>query len=247
VVKPRALTPDLALRTQYLVLSTAVMVGINGCSPANLGPELREPSLEEQLRGVQASSTEEIHVSATPIDDNDLAPVAAATALRVLILDHPESRVSVVGIRYLAGLPKLEHLRLRGLGIDDQAVAEIAKIKSLQILNVPRGEFTDAGLAQLKELPMLLQLRFGSPRVTDAGVAGLAEFPALLRLHLIDVPIGDEGLRALAKMEQLESLYIDGGNISDEAVEELFRARPKLHVHLNQEHHDRDPHRHAHP
>jgi len=61
------------------------------------------------------------------------------------------------------------------------------------------------------------------------------------------VPITDDGLRELAKIEQLESLYIDGGNFSDEALAELFRARPGLHVHLNQQHHDRDPHKHEHP
>jgi len=50
----------------------------------------------------------------------------------------------------------------------------------------------------------------------------------------------------LAKMEQLESLYLDGADLSDAAVDELFRARPQLHVHFDQEHHDRDPSRHSH-
>jgi hypothetical protein len=74
----------------------------------------------------------------------------------------------------------------------------------------------------------------------------LPELPALLRLHLIDVPITEDGLRELAKIEQLESLYIDGAQLSDAALDELFRQRPGLHVHINQQHHDRDPHAHAH-
>ena len=82
--------------------------------------------------------------------------------------------------------------------------------------------------------------------VTDAGMRTLAELPALRRLHLIDVPITDAGLRVLAGREQLESLYIDGAELSEAAYDDLFRQRPGLHVHINQQHHDRDPHGHAH-
>jgi hypothetical protein len=74
----------------------------------------------------------------------------------------------------------------------------------------------------------------------------LRELPSLQQLHLIDVPITDEGLRELAQMNQLQSLYVDGGNISDAAWDELFKARRNLHVHVNQQHHDRDPHGHPH-
>ena len=74
----------------------------------------------------------------------------------------------------------------------------------------------------------------------------LAEFPSLKRLHLIHVPITDAGLAELTAIEQLESLYIDGGNVSDAAFDDLFKARPNLHVHLNLRHHDHDPHRHPH-
>ena len=220
---------------------------VAGCTQTDAVSGDAEASFAEQFSAVRKGDSDVIQISAAPIGDDQLGHLIETPALRVLMIDHADSRVGVAGIRYLAGLPMLEHLRLCGLGVDDAALAEIAKIKSLQILNVPRGAFTDAGLAQLKELPQLVQLRFGSPQVSDAGVAALAEFPALARLHLIDVPIGDAGLRAVAKLERLESLYIDGGEISDAAVEELFRTRPKLHVHLNQEHHDRDPHRHAHP
>jgi hypothetical protein len=74
----------------------------------------------------------------------------------------------------------------------------------------------------------------------------IRELPALKRLHLIDIPISDKGLAELTAIEQLESLYIDGGDFSDAALDELFRARPGLHVHLNQKHHDRDPRNHEH-
>ena len=171
----------------------------------------------------------------------------ALEKLRVLLIDHPESRLSVDGLKSLASLTGLEQLRIRGDGIDDAAMAELSKIQSLRVLNVPQGSFSDQALGQLRGLIHLEQLRFGSPHVTDAGMKTVAELPVLKRLHLINVPLGDEGLRHLARMEQLESLYIDGGNLSNATLDELFQKRPDLHVHLDQQHHDRDPHGHAHP
>jgi hypothetical protein len=239
--------PHSALRTSPSALRALLLLLalVTGCSPTNVSSEVYEPSLDEQLRSVLSGQSDEI-VSAAALADDDLAVIEKATALRILIVENQESRITARGIQSLANLPNLEHLRLRGPGVDDAALAEIAKLTSLQILNTPRGEFTDAGLQQLKSLPNLVQLRFGSPHVTDAGMKTLVELPALRRLHLIDVPITDAGLHVLATIDQLESLYIDGAAVSDASYDELFRLRPGLHVHINQQHHDRDPHSHAH-
>jgi len=204
-------------------------------------PVSAEPSFAAQLAAVTAGAADEITASEMALSDNDLTQLPTATGLRVLLIDHPDSRITAAGIQHLAGLPNLKHLRLRGPGVDDEALVEVAKIKSLQILNTPRATLTDAGLANLRVLPNLEMLRFGSPHVTDAGMKTLGEFPTLKRLHLIDVPITAAGLSELAKIEQLESLYIDGADLSDAAVDDLFRTRPHLHVHFNQQHHDRDP------
>jgi hypothetical protein len=217
-----------------------------GCTPAQSLPAPAEHSFGAQLLSVRNGATDQIHVSASPLTDNDFTHLPSAAGLRVLLIDHAESRITTEGVRHLADLSKLEHLRLRGPGIDDAALTQIAKVKSLQILNLPRADLSDSGLPHLKQLPALEQLRFGSPRVTDAGMKTIRELPALKRLHLIDIPISDKGLAELTAIEQLESLYIDGGDFSDAALDELFRARPGLHVHLNQKHHDRDPRKHEH-
>lgn len=207
----------------------------------------RELSLAEQAAAVRAGASDRIQIEQTRLTDEHLAELAGLENLRELLLDHPESRFSAAGLKRLVGLPKLEHLRIRGRGIDDEALARLAELESLRILNVPQATFSDESLALLKKLPHLEQLRFGSPRVTDAGMPAIGELPAIKRLHLIDVRITDAGLRKLASIEQLQSLYLDGAILSDEALDELFRTRPKLHVHLNQQHHDRDPNKHLHP
>jgi hypothetical protein len=232
-----------ALFICLLILEIAIV----GCgAKAEQQAEEGEPALAAQMAAVREDASDTIQVEHVPLTDRDLAAIGELQSLRVLQLDDPRAHFSAAGIAQLSKLPGLEHLRIRGQGIDDAALAEIAKIKSLRILNVPQAAMTDHGLAALEDLPHLVQLRFGSPNVSDAGMKALAELPALLRLHLIDVPIADAGLRTLTGMDQLESLYIDGGEFSHAALDDFFRQRPKLHVHLNQEHHDRDPHRHQH-
>jgi len=205
---------------------------------------MAEPSFEMQLASVKAGHSDAIDISSWWVLDADIAQLQDVPALRTLLIDYPESRITADGLKHLAGLPNLEHLRLRGPGVDDAALEEIAKIASLRILNLPQGEFSNSGLERLKALPQLVQLRFHSAAVTDAGMITLAVLPSLARLHLIDVPITDAGLKTLVGMRRLESLYIDGGEFSNAAIDELFRARPDLHVHLNQQHHDRDPNKH---
>jgi hypothetical protein len=212
-----------------------------GC---NRTPAEGDPSFDHQLELVLAGKSDMIQVEAQVVTDDDLAKLASVSPLRVLLIDHADSRITSQGLKHLSSLASLEHLRLRGPGGDDAALAEIAKIKTIRILNLPQGQFGDEALAHLKELPELVQLRFKSPHVTDAGMQTLAAFPALKRLHLIDIPITDAGLKTIAGIQHLESLYIDGGQFSDEAVDDLFAKRPALHVHFNQEHHDRDPHKH---
>jgi hypothetical protein len=208
-------------------------------------PAPAELSLEEQVRAVEAGKTTRIQIEATPFSQLDLPLLQDLDPLTELLLDHPDSKIHAGW--FLVRLPNLTHFRYRGTGIDDLALTIIVfGSPKLQILNIPRGEFTDSGLEELKSLPDLVQLRFGSPHVTDEGMKTIAELPALKRLHLIGVSITDAGLAELAKIERLESLYVDDAKISDAAWEELFRQRPKLHVHINQQHHDRDPHQHEH-
>lgn len=204
-----------------------------------------EPSFDHQLRLVSDGKSDMIQLETHPLTDDHLAKLKDTKALRILLIDSLDSRITAAGLKHLANLHNLEHLRIRSPQINDAALAEIAPVTSLKILNLPSAEFTDAGLAQLKILPRLTQLRFHSPHVTNTGMQTLAELPALTRLHLIDLPLTDAGLKTLASIKQLESLYIDGGHFSDPALDDLFAKRPDLHIHLDQQHHDRDPNKHA--
>jgi hypothetical protein len=234
--------PAFALR---ILMATGLVLA--GCGPVKTANRAAvEAPLADQAARVRGGASDTIQLLETTLAPGELETLAGLENLQTLLLDDPTRTFSAAELQPLIELTHLRHLRIRGRGIGDEALAQCAKIESLQILNVPQGQFTDDGLALLARLPHLVQLRFGSPRVTDAGMKTIATLPALKRLHLIDVPITDAGLADLASMQQLESLYLDGAEVSDAAVDELFRKRPELHVHFNQEHHDHDPHRHPH-
>jgi len=235
-------------RWSLLPLCVVGATSLVGCGSRAEGDSASvEPALSAQVALVRAGESDQIQIEQSPLNDRDLESLAGLSSLRVLLIDHPKSHFSADGLKRLADLANLEQLRSRAPGIDDAALAQLAEIKSLRVLNLPHATFSDQALAHLRGLAHLEQLRFGSPHVTTAGMQTIADLPALKRLHLINVPITDEALREFAKMEQLESLYLDGANVSDAALDELFQKRPKLHVHLNQQHHDRDPHGHPHP
>jgi len=69
----------------------------------------------------------------------------------------------------------------------------------------------------------------------------VAELSNLRSLHLIDVSLGDDGLAAIARLPNLWNLYLDGAGVSDEAWGRYFESHPRVHVHVDQAHHDRDP------
>jgi len=205
-----------------------------------------EPNFAAQLAEVKSGQRDGIQIERQPIDDEQLQLLTDTEGLEVLLLDHPENKINDAGIAAIATLPDLMHLRLRATNLDDASAAKLALVTSLQILNLPQSNLSDMGLADLTKLENLVQLRIGSSLLTDTGLESLKQFPKLKRVHLIDVPITDRGLAVFESLPRLESLYIDGGKVSDAAYDRLFKAKPGLHVHVDQAHHDRDPHAHPH-
>ncbi len=203
-------------------------------APAETVPSVLEPPRPGQV---------ELNVA----NDEDLQRVARSSDLRELLIEQAE--FSPAGLRALADCPELYHLRLRQFEVDDAAAEILSELSQLRFLNLPQANLSDQGLARIAALPNLELLRFGSRRITDDGLAGLQQATRLKFLHLIDVPLTDRGLAALEKLPKLESLYLDGAQVSDAAVLRLLETLPELHLHLDQQHHDRDPKRadHAHP
>lgn len=70
---------------------------------------------------------------------------------------------------------KLTALYTNDVGIDDAILARIAKMTTLDHLDLNRNPVTDAGLSELKKLKRLRVLKLSGTKVTTAGVADLQQ------------------------------------------------------------------------
>lgn len=222
----------------------AVVVVLAGCRDAPPSSGTPVPSVVEQVEAVRAGRTATIQAT-TPLSAAEWEALCGLRGLRVLDLQagRADDRMATI----LVSLPDVERLVLRESPLTDEGFETLARLESLRDLNVPQAACTAAGVRALAQLPGLRALRLGGVRGSGTEVCEAVQSLSGLRsLHLIDVPIGDAGLDVLARMDGLWNLYLDGAGVSDEAWSRYFGARPTVHVHVDQAHHDRDPGRHRH-
>lgn len=208
-----------------------------------------EADWEAQLASVRAGDSVRIQVDApyalNELQLNKLLGLKAGEVLDV-ILDGGIVRNEDLGL--FSEIDGLEHLRIRLNGFTDAQLQDLIKDgnSSLKILNIPNGQFTAQSLGALAKCTALTQLRIGGNQIDDEAAKAIASIQGLRSLHLIGPGISSGGLDQLAKCPKLASFYIDDCELPDEAWERLFTAKPNLHVHIDQHHHDRDQNSHPH-
>ncbi|HBE71912.1 MAG TPA: hypothetical protein DDW52_27535 [Planctomycetaceae bacterium] len=209
--------------------------------------ERQKPSeFARQLSALRSGESSLVHLVREPLAADELNELLDEVELLDLLLDAGGPSDAELGI--IGKLPKLEHLRIRQSQITDEGIKSFcdAGPLQLQILNLPQANITELGIQHLKRLPNLTNLRLGGEQIDDVAVIAISQLPRLKSLHLIGPSLTAEGLKPLAFAPRLASLYIDDCDLPDRAWEELFSAKPNLHVHIDQQHHDRDPKHHEH-
>lgn len=236
--------------TAGLTLAVA-LASLFGCGPSG-AKIIIEPTAGQaarldvsvQIAAVRAGDAHTI-VAAVPLTDAEWESLRGLADLRELVLDQGTADDSRAEI--LATLTGLERLVLRESPLGNAGFVRLAECRELRDLNVPQAACTAAGVRALTPLAALRSLRLGGPQLAGVEVCeAIASLPHLRSLHLIDVPIGDDGLTVLQRLPGLWNLYLDGAGVSDEAWEGYFQACPRVHVHIDQAHHDRDPRGHPH-
>jgi hypothetical protein len=138
------------------------------------------------------------------IGDAGLAHIGKISTLTHLTFGDHE--ITDSGLRHLTGLKKLTYLNLcfpdkkHGGNISDQGMDEIAKITSLQILDLRATQITDTGLAKLKALSNLKELLLNNTAITDQGLVHLAEIKSLTLVNVFNCKgVTPKGMAALQK------------------------------------------------
>lgn len=227
----------VALLVGILVIATSSGCGVN--ARESVVSIDRVATVAEQVAGIQAGQADRI-VATAPLSEGEWESLRGLAGVRELVLQAglaDDARADI-----LASLPAIERLVLRDSPLTDEGFRTLAASTTLRDLNVPQAACTAAGVEALAGLPHLRSLRLGGVRQGGRELCeAIVQLPHLRTLHLIEIPIGDEGLGVLAGRPDLWNLYLDGAAASDAAWQRYFAACPKVHVHVDQAHHDRDP------
>ncbi len=201
---------------------------------------------ETQYAMLTTGETQQIRLDASRISPQDLNKLISQTGLLDLLLDN--GGVNDQQMALVAKMSSLEHLRIRQSELTDDGIATLCSgdLPNLRILNLPQAALTAQGIRSLQQLPALTNLRLGGTSIDDEAAYEIAKLSELKSLHLIGPSITGVGLAHLARAPKLASFYLDDCKIADSDWEVLFEAKPNIHVHIDQHHHDRDPGKHSH-
>src|SRR5882762_9385974 len=122
-------------------------LGKNALEVLRLLPTLESLDLGGPLKGAGGLRNKE----GTPMPDDLPRAISALKQLRTLKLSY--SQIGADGLRILGSLDHMEKLSLEGSPrVDDQALAELAKWKSLHYLDVQATKGTPQGVAGLEKV-----------------------------------------------------------------------------------------------
>jgi hypothetical protein len=116
-----------------------------------------------------------LDLSNTSVTDNKLVDLRNLTGLERLDLPN-NHQIDGSFLQYVADLPNLKDLVLRGSGITDSALGHLGQSKTLQSLMLDRTAVTDAGLPYLRGVTSLRSLDLSETAVTDAAIDRVREW-----------------------------------------------------------------------
>jgi len=141
--------------------------------------------------------------------ENGLGDAALIHVGKIGTLTHltfGDHQVTDAGLKHLANLKKLSYLNLcfpdkaHGGMISDKGLDEIARITSLETLDLRATQITDVGLTKLKALPRLKDLLLNGTAITDLGLGNLHAIKSLRMVSVFNCKgVTPDGIAALRK------------------------------------------------
>lgn len=133
----------------------------------------------------------------------------------------------------LQRFPNLRSASFAGTNLDDIGLANVARAKTLENLNLQDTEISDAGLACLANLPKLQYLRLkGNPQLSNACVRHLARLTHLVDLQVHETSINEAGLSELVALADLRDIcvYVWQGNYTLKGLFALSARMPRCRI-----------------
>ena len=173
-------------------------------------------------------SLEFIWAGNTRITDVGLQYLADLTTLYQLELDG--TLITSDGTKNLSGLTNLEVLGLFDVSLSDECLQSFSQMRKLSYLILSGSEITDEGVQFLVRNFDLESLGIDSDQITNSALKDIAKLRNLGQLTLVHSRISDSGLKYLYDMPRLDYLFLINTQVTDEGVKELQNALPDCTV-----------------
>lgn len=200
------------------------------------------PTFQTMLNHLVSSGDDSIRLADFDSSAESVAALCSVERLRVIRLDG--GQLDAAATAAFAQLPHLEQLHLRDVTLDDSGLNAFRPAAHLRVLNLAATDVSADAIRGLNDLPKLRQLRLQVRGGSSDYALAVARLTNLRAVHLIGIAVDNDTLKPIVDLPHLESLYIDDGQVTDAGWVWLFEQKPNLHVHIDQQHHDRDPQKH---
>ena len=111
-------------------------------------------------------------------------------------------------------MPGLRILDLEATEIGDAAIAVVAKVATLEELTLNSTQVSDAGLTQLGGLRGLKRLRLDNTFVEGTAIAAWPEGMGIEELSLLGAPVNDSAMSGVARLSKLRKLVLAESDVT---------------------------------
>src|SRR5438552_4755554 len=151
------------------------------------------------------------------IGDEGVKRLAPLTQLKHLRLNN----TTIKDPKCFEALVNLESLDLGDAYVLDNSLAPLANMKNLKRLNLLGTLITDEGLKYLRGLRRMEDLDLYGVKITDAGVEHLRVMTGLRRLNLLGAQITDASAELLSQFRELRDLNLYRSRITNAGLAKL--------------------------
>src|SRR3954452_17289699 len=155
------------------------------------------------------------------IGDEGVKRLAPLTQLKHLRLNN----TTIKDPKCFESLVNLESLDLGDAYVLDYSLAPLANMKNLKRLNLLGTLITDDGLKYLRDLDQMEDLDLYGVKITDAGVEHLRKMTALRSLNMLGGQITDASAEILSQFKELRDLNLYRSKISDAGLAKLHALK----------------------
>jgi thiol-disulfide isomerase/thioredoxin/Leucine-rich repeat (LRR) protein len=182
----------------------------------------RGPAAVRKLAEVLASLPElRVWPKLAPIDEHILELITRSPQIESLALGADGNPISKEQITRLGDLAHLRELTLGNFPLDDEELASLSGLKSLESLDLSMTNCSGVGFRRLKDLPKLNRVWFTIGDGIRPRIESLFELPHVTSLMVSSCDLRPADFEPLGKMRELTDLRIELGLTDDTTAAHL--------------------------